>query len=161
MSAKIVDILTNHIMEIKYILFYLAILAIILLISFKKKEWLEKLYKHRFLTAFVVFGITVILEISGSSIGIWNEFFGSTTNIDDGVVLGQSQGIRSDEWATFTIFNFAQKYNVSGAFEYFSESIRATKTDLFLEYGGPVLNIGIIYIEYFKLDIFYLEIQED
>ena len=144
MTAKIVEILTNHIMEIKYMIFYILILVILLAISIKKKEWLEKIYKHRFLTAFVILAITVIFEISGSSIGIWNEFFGST-DIDDGVILGKSQGIRSDEWATFTIFNFSQRYNISGAFEFFSDSIRATKTDLFLEYGGPVLDVGIIY----------------
>lgn len=145
MLSKIIQIITTHTMEIKYILFYLVILASLLIISFKKKEWIEKIYKYRFLTAFAVFAITVIFEISGSSIGVWNDFFGTTGQINNGVVFGKSQGIRSDEWATFTIFNFAQKYNVSGAFDYFSESIRATKTDLFLEYGGPVLNIGIIY----------------
>lgn len=145
MITKITTILSNHNMEIKYTMFYLVLLAFFLIIAYKKKEWIEKIYKHRFLTAFIIFAITVIFQVSGSSIGIWNNFFGTTETINEGVLLGKSQGIRSDEWATFTIFNFSQKYNTLKPFSFFSNSIRADKTDLFLEYGGPVLDIGIIY----------------
>ena len=146
MINKIITILTNHNIEIKYILFYLVILAIFLVIAYKKKEWIEKIYKHRFLTAFIILAITVIFQISGSSIGIWNYFFGTPEGtISEGVILGKSQGVRSDEWATFTIFNFSQKYNINKPFGFFTNSIRADKTDIFLEYGGPVLDIGIIY----------------
>lgn len=145
MITKITTISSKHNMEIKYIMFYLVLLAFFLIIAYKKKEWIEKIYKHRFLTAFIIFSITVIFQVSGSSIGIWNNFFGTTETINKGVLLGKSQGIRSDEWATFTIFNFSQKYNTLKPFSFFSNSIRADKTDLFLEYGGPVLDIGIIY----------------
>lgn len=146
MINKMFTILTNHNMEIKYILFYLVILAIFLVIAYKKKEWIEKIYKHRFLTAFIILIITVIFQVSGSSIGIWNYFFGTPEGtISEGVILGKSQGVRSDEWATFTIFNFSQKYNINKPFGFFTDSIRADRTDIFLEYGGPVLDIGIIY----------------
>ena len=145
MITKITTILVKHNNEIKYILFYMILLSIFLIIAYKKKEWIEKIYKHRFLTAFIIFAITVIIQVSGSSIGIWNYFFGTSEVIDEGVILGKSQGVRSDEWATFTIFNFSQKYNNLKPFGFFSNSIRADKTNLFLEYGGPVLDVGIIY----------------
>lgn len=135
------QIIINHLPLIKQILFYLVILFVITIIYWKKKDWISKIYKHRYGVALLIFFITVIFQISGSSIGLWSNFLGG----DDGVLLGVSRPIRADEWATFTMLNFSQKYNVSGAFKPFSDTIRATKTDVFIEYGTPVLSIGIIY----------------
>ena len=48
-------------------------------------EWL---YRYRYYIAIVLFLLCVVLEISGSSIGCWNNFVGSNVTVE-GVVLGK------------------------------------------------------------------------
>lgn len=59
-----------------------------------------------------------------------------------GVLVGESKIIRTDEWAVNTSMAFSQKYNDYG---YFTNIIRGTDTDVFIIYGQPVKDIGIIY----------------
>lgn len=99
------------------------------------------LYKYRYFIAIILFILCVLFEISGSSIGIWKEF-GVTDVEDDGVIWGTSRAIRSDEWAVLTPMMFSQQFD---GFKYFSDIIRADKTDVFIVYGSPVLNLMQIF----------------
>lgn len=101
-------------------------------------EWL---YQYRYYIAIVLFLLCVVLEISGSSIGCWNNFISSNVT-DEGVVLGKSRGIRSDEWAVLTPMTFSQFFD---GFHYFSDVLRGDQTDVFMVYGLPVLNIMQIF----------------
>jgi hypothetical protein len=84
----------------------------------------------------------VVLQINGSSIGMWHYYI-PDESVPEGVLYGNSQSIRGDEWATFTPFTLSQKYNNYG---YYSDIIRGQEgTDIYLEYGAPVFNIGIIF----------------
>lgn len=99
------------------------------------------IYKYRYYIAIIVFILCVIFEISGSSIGCWNDFI--TSNVtEDGVLLGKSRGIRSDEWAVLTPMSFSQSFN---GFKYFSDLVRGDTTDVFIVYGLPTLNLMEIF----------------
>ena len=93
-------------------------------IEFLKKigEWI---YQYRYYIAIILFIICVLLELSGSSIGCWNDFVHSNVT-EDGVIFGKSRGIRSDEWAVLTPMTFSQFFD---GFHYFSNMVRAEQTD--------------------------------
>lgn len=135
--------LMNNIPVIQYLLVCCVVLVSFILIAILKKQWLEKIYKHRYLTGFFVLIICVIFEISGSSIGMWGNYLGG--NSQEGVLLGESRGIRSDEWVVNTPMAFSQKYNENGEYPYFSDTIRGDKTDTFIVYGQPVWTFGEVY----------------
>lgn len=102
-------------------------------------EWI---YKYRFLLAFCLFVLCVIWEISGSSIGFWCACFGEQ---DNDLIVGISRQIRSDEWAVSTPMAASQYKNYSGSFPYFSDTVRACRTDVFLEYGQAAKTPLIIF----------------
>lgn len=135
------DLIMQNIEDLKMVALFCIIFATIFLVYIVKKEWFEKLYKHRFITAFFVFVLCVIFEISGSSIGMWNTYLNNGEK-NDGVLIGESKAIRSDEWAVNTPMTFSQQFNNFG---YFSNIIRGTSSDVFIIYGQPVKDVGIIY----------------
>lgn len=100
----------------------------------------EKIYKYRYLIGIVIIVICTFLELSGSSIGCWNTIMNS--GIEDGVILGTSRSIRSDEWAVFTPMNFSQQFS---GFKWFSNILRGNRTDVFMVYGLPTLNLMQIF----------------
>ena len=96
---------------------------------------IDFIYSKRFYICIILILICVVFKLSGSSIGLWNNYMDLDTN--DGVLLGISRTIRSDEWATFTPMMFSQKFN---DFKYYTNLIRADYTDVFMIYGLPVMN---------------------
>lgn len=108
----------------------------------KLKKALEIVYKYRYILAIIVLIFCVIFEINGSSIGCWNYFF-ENSSMNDGVLIGNSRRIRSDEWIVNTPYAFSQYYN---DFAYNSDIPRAySNTDMFIIYGQPVKDISIIF----------------
>lgn len=106
--------------------------------------FLSFVYKHRYIIALALLVLLVALEISGSSIGYWRRILGANSSTG-GTLFGMPRGIRSDEYAVFTPFNFSQYYNHAGAYPYFSETIRGTLTDTFIVYGQPSWDIGTVF----------------
>lgn len=102
----------------------------------------EKIFRYRYLIVFASFAFIVAMGLSGSSIGLFAEHLGGK---DNGVIFGESRPIRSDECFVSTPMMFAQYYDPKGAFPYFSSVIRGSITDVFLEYGQPVLSIFSIF----------------
>ncbi|SCJ48299.1 Uncharacterised protein [uncultured Clostridium sp.] len=101
-------------------------------------------YRYRYALGAATLLICVIFSLSGSSIGIWSQTFGvdpSTT----GTLFGIPRSIRSDEWGVFTPFTFSQYYNHSGAYPYFSETIRGTITDTAIVYGLPSWDVVTLF----------------
>lgn len=115
----------------------------------------EFIYKYRYYIAIILFILCVIFEISGSSIGCWNSFI-KTNVADDGVILGKSRAIRSDEWAVLTPMSFLQNFD---GFKYFSDLLRGTSTDVFMVYGLPTLNLVEIFRP-FQLGYIFLGISK-
>lgn len=135
-------VLLKSICSIKLILFLVAYGAILTII-YANKDWIcENLYKYRFIIAISILIIGVFFEISGSSIGCWNGYIPGGESTSEGVLLGTSRPIRSDEWATNTTMTFSQYFS---GFSYFSDIIRGTETDTFIVYGQPVMNLAILF----------------
>lgn len=102
-----------------------------------KNKSLAFIYKYRFLLSLLAIVVCVVFQIHGSSINELNFF-----NIKHNFILGVSRSIRADEFNVNTMLAFSQYCN---NFSYFSDIVRATPTDMFLIYGQPVWDIGIIF----------------
>ncbi len=100
----------------------------------------EKIYKYRYLIGILIILICTFLELSGSSIGCWDIIVDS--GVEDKTILGTSRSIRSDEWAVLTPMTFSQKFC---GFKWFSNLLRGDKTDVFMVYGLPTLNLMQIF----------------
>ncbi|MEI0530817.1 hypothetical protein R4I97_04585 [Brachyspira pilosicoli] len=152
-SDKIIDFEkidnVNYVLKIKKNIIEVFILINVLIIiifffRYKNKEFLyvvNYINKYRFIVAGIVFILCIIFEISGSSVGIYSNFL----NTESGVLFGESRGIRSDEWMVLTPFMLSQYENHTGKFPYFSDTIRGDKTDVFMVYGLPVMDISILF----------------
>ncbi|HEM5243420.1 TPA: hypothetical protein U1343_002339, partial [Streptococcus suis] len=79
----------------------------------------------------------------GSSIGIWGDYLYSEQY--DKVLFGIDRSIRSDEFASSTIWTFSQFSNPDNLLPYFSQIVRGTKTDMFLLLNQPVYALPIIF----------------
>ena len=96
-------------------------------------------HARRYWIAGVLLAVCVMLGINGSSVGMWCQWLGGS---DDGLLLGVSRAIRSDEWAVFTPLAFSQSFS---GFGYFGDIARASPTDMFLEYGQAVWNPLVVF----------------
>ena len=94
------------------------------------------LYRFRWLIGAGVILLAVAFGLSGSSIGMWAEYLPGCT--DTGLLAGTPRSIRADEWAVSTVCSFAQTYD--GEFQYFSDVLRGTDTDMVLASNAPVLD---------------------
>ncbi|MCR5743071.1 MAG: hypothetical protein K6F92_04980 [Lachnospiraceae bacterium] len=102
------------------------------------------IYRFRYVLAFVVLALCVIFELNGSSIAEWGAYLGYPID-DRGILIGTSRGIRGDEYATLTPLMLSQYHGGSDAFSYFSEIVRGTSTDVFMEYGAPVRDLAVLF----------------
>ena len=124
----------------KHYLMFLIIFAIILYIFYdetRKKKVLDLIYLYRFPLALLFLVVCVIFQIHGSSINELKYF-----HVDHNILFGVSRQIRTDEFNVNTMLAFSQYLN---NFAYFSDIVRAVPTDMFLLYGQPVWDIGIIF----------------
>lgn len=101
------------------------------------KKLSDFLYKWRFLIGICIILLGVVCNINGSSISCWKYYIPIE---DTHTLFGESRLIRSDEWATFTPFIFAQSYG-EDAYSWFNDIIRGTETDTFIVYAQPVKHI--------------------
>ncbi len=103
-------------------------------------------YKYRYCFAIGIVVFCVILNISGSSIAVWNNYLPQSSDPSStGTLFGISRSIRSDEWCVNTPMAFSQAYNQTGAFPYFGDTVRGANTDMFIVYGQPVWNIAVLF----------------
>lgn len=82
----------------------------------------EKFIRYRYWIMGIAFLLMVLLKLHGSSIGMWNEYIGGGQN--DSKIIGESRGIRSDEWLVQTPYMFSQVEN-AGFLNYDNPSIRS------------------------------------
>lgn len=108
-----------------------------------KKEISIYVYKYRYFIVFFLIFLGILFEFSGSSIGIWGDYL-NTEELDN-VLFGVSRSIRSDEFATSTIWTFSQFANPQALLPYFSEIVRGTKTDMFILLNQPVYALPILF----------------
>ena len=129
-----------NLFSFKEFLVFLVIFLIIFYILFdetKRIKTLNFIYSYRLPLAIIVIFFAVIFQIHGSSINQLN-----ILNINHKPLIGVSRPIRSDEFIVNTPFAFSQYFN---NFSYFSEIVRGSVTDMFIIYGQPVLDIGMLF----------------
>lgn len=111
---------------------------------FKLKEMYEFIHKHRYKIACAFLLFVMIFKYSGSSIVNFHEFNGLIQpNHDDTryhTLLGKPRSIRTDEWATSTTYLLSQS-KAENPFQYFSNVLRGTQTDMFTVANSPVADI--------------------
>ena len=138
MNFSIIDFV--NLFSLKEFVVFLIIFFIVFYILFdktRKDKLLNFIYTYRLPLSISIIILAVIFQIHGSSINELN-FFG----VDHKTLLGVSRPIRSDEYAVNTMFAFSQYMNHFG---YFSDIVRAATTDMFIIYGQPVWDIGMIF----------------
>lgn len=120
---------------------YLGALATVYLFNRKEKNILDFTYKYRYHIAGIILVLCMIFQISGSSIGAWENVLGYNT--DKGLLAGISRPIRSDEWAVSTPMALAQEAN---NYQYRNNNLRGgAASDMFIVYGQPVKDVSIIF----------------
>ena len=106
----------------------------------KMYEWIHK-NRYKIACAFLLF--VTIFKYSGSSIVNFHSFTALQPHSDNSrfhTLLGKARTNRTDEWATSTTYILSQSraYN---AFQYFSNVLRGTETDMFTVANSPVYDI--------------------
>ena len=91
--------------------------------------------RNRFALAAAILLFSVVLELNGSSIGIWNRYVPNSRA--EPPLFGVERAIRSDEYAVFTPMTLAQSF-AKPAWPYFNDIPRAAPTDMFSVYAQPV-----------------------
>lgn len=144
LSKNIVNVLIDNADVLRFaVIFVFFILLIIAISIYGGKRIGEIIYTFRYPISGGIFLFLIMLEIHGSSILFWQNYFKGTVNYE--TIIGIPRMIRSDEWAVNTPMMLSQYLNSSGAFPYFSETIRGTLTDAFIVYGQPVRDIAVLF----------------
>ena len=104
----------------------------------------EFIYKQRYKLAVAFLIFVMLFKLSGSSIVNFNEQF--QTESDDNrfhPLLGFARMVRTDEWASSTLYMLSQGVG-QNQYEYFSNKLRGTTTDMFTLVNSPVKDILMI-----------------
>ena len=91
--------------------------------------------RNRFALATGVLAFSVVFELSGTSIGMWNRYVANEAA--EPPLFGTEREVRSDEWAVFTPLTIAQS-SAKPAWPYFNDIPRAMPTDMFSVYAQPI-----------------------
>lgn len=135
----------NNLDMIRIIIIFSFFLVLIIAIRIYGRKTIEEfIYSYRYPIGLLLFFAGVFLEIHGSSVLYWQNYFeGSLVNAE--TIIGIPRDIRTDEWAVNTPMMLSQYFNTSGTFPYFSNTIRGAMTDAFIVYGQPVLDIAVVF----------------
>lgn len=101
-------------------------------------EWIYR-QRYKLAAGFLVF--VMLFKLSGSSIVNFNDQF--QTNSDDNrfhPLLGFARMVRTDEWATSTLYILSQGVG-NDKFQYFDDELRGVATDMFTLVNSPVKDI--------------------
>ncbi|WP_066688966.1 DUF7657 domain-containing protein [Christensenella intestinihominis] len=127
----------------RWVAFFIFCYYIFLHFVIQPKKIYHFIYKYRFLLAFAVFILCVLLQLHGSSMSIWNTYLskGDDPSRFQEPIFGLTRGIRSDEWNVFTPLAMSQEFNDYGIVNSIS---RAWPTDMLTIYNQPVWDITLI-----------------
>lgn len=129
----------NRIMLVSIIIMFIGINFV-----FKLSKMYEFIHNHRYKIACAFLLFVMIFKYSGSSIVEFNsEIQPHIDNTRYHTLLGQTRRIRTDEWATSTTYILSQS-KTEVPFQYFSDVLRGTPTDMFTVANSPVLDILMI-----------------
>lgn len=107
----------------------------------KAKSIADMCFKYRWVLAMLVFIFCVLLRLSGSSIGVFDEIFPTQNEPKNSTIFGIHRWIRSDEFGVQTMKFFSQEYS---GYSLFSNRMSLSETNMVLDYYSPVWNIAAI-----------------
>ncbi len=129
----------NRIMLVSIIYMFIGIHFV-----FKLKQMYEFIHNHRYKIACAFLLFVMVFKYSGSSIVNFHIYHGLIQPHHDNTryhtLLGTARPIRTDEWATSTTYILSQGKS-DKPFQYFSDVLRGTSTDMFSVANSPVLDI--------------------
>lgn len=118
---------------------------LLLFFYLKKYQIINKyLYKYRWILSFVFLFFCILFKLSGSSIGNWN-YISQNLSKDESLLIGVDRSVHADEYCVYTPMTISQFYNKNQRMPYFSDTLRAEKTDVFIVYGQPVYDILVLF----------------
>ena len=122
----------------EFIIFFILFIIVyyILLDDDKKDKVFNFIYKYRYPLSLILIAIAVLFQIHGSSISELH------LNSSHHTLFGIPRTIRSDEFNVNTMLAFSQYPN---NFSYFSEIVRGSLTDMFIVYGQPAWDVGMLF----------------
>lgn len=117
-----------------------ALLLAAIYLAATHKGALRWLLAHRVPLGVALVALLTLMQISGSSIGMWATLPGEEAN--NGVLFGMPRAIRSDEWCVYTPFSFAQAATGNHAV---SSAIRGGGTDVTMIYAQPCWSLATLF----------------
>lgn len=121
---------------IRYLISFFFLMFVGFHFIFNIEKFYGRIYKYRYYIAFCVILFAIAFELNNTSIEFWR-----FSNNSPDLIFGKARLIRSDEYCTYTPMLLSQDPN----YNYFSDVLRGTKTDMFMVYGQPVKNIVCIF----------------
>ena len=97
-------------------------------------------HRYRFAIGCGIILFAVILNVNGSSLGMWNYWLGHDMSTD--VVWGIPRIIRTDEYVVGTPLAFSQSYS---GYSYFNDLFGNKPADMFIVKDAPVLALAEIF----------------
>lgn len=126
----------NRIMLVSIIFMFIGLHFI-----FKLKNMYEWIHKNRYKIACAFLLFVMAFKYSGSSIVNFNaQIQPGHDNSRYHTLIGKARMIRTDEWATSTTYILSQGEG-QNKFDYFSNKLRGTLTDMFTVSNSPVKDI--------------------
>lgn len=126
----------NRIMLVSLIYMFIGIHFV-----FKINKMYEFIHKYRYIIACAFLLFVMVFRYSGSSIVMFNDYIQKDfDNTRYHTLLGKPRDIRSDEWATSTTYILSQG-QTEDKYQYFSDVLRGTDTDMFSVSNAPVADI--------------------
>lgn len=91
------------------------------------------LHKKRWWIGLGIVGAAVLLDVNGSSLGMWNFWLGRDMSED--IILGTPRPIRTDEYIVGTPLAFSQEYS---NYAFFNTIVGGTPTNMSIIKDSPV-----------------------
>ena len=127
----------------RIVLFWLIFYFIALHFILKLKDIYEFIYKHRYIISGIFLVTVMILKLHGSSVIWYTNLLANTDESKAQELVGMSRFIRSDEYATQTMYILSQTEG-ENKLQYFDNKLRGTVTDMFSLVSAPVKDIVMV-----------------
>lgn len=127
----------------RIILFWCIFYFIALHFILKLKDMYEFIYKYRYVLAGSFLVLVMLLKLHGSSMIWYTNYLENTEESSAHEILGISRFIRSDEYATQSMYILSQTEGQE-KLQYFDNKLRGTVTDMFSVVSAPVKDIVML-----------------
>ncbi|MBW3079652.1 hypothetical protein KIH76_10695 [Bifidobacterium sp. 81T8] len=131
---------TRSVVIIRFLWFAMPVSLLCFLLFCGPRRTGEWLHRYRWAIGAALIAVAVLLNVSGSSLGMWDDWLGH--DMSQGVVWGTPRSIRSDEYIVGTPLAFSQAYNDYG---YFNALFGNKSADMFIIKDAPVITWAEIF----------------